>query len=567
MNSVCRHLVVGIDDDNNFSKGVEVMKMRFQGGHGGLVTGSCTLFDYPRGNCKFLVDCGMKQGVDQDQHNEKFDFNPKEINFILLTHAHIDHCGLIPKLYKDGFEGEVYCTSPTKELSLISLYDNAKLNNTYSNHDISLIKWNCIDSWEDFGLSRMLKNIHPELLIGFLSTGHILGSTGVAIQWRTTGNTVINKQIVMSGDLGPNFDKESFHNTLGKCQVPFAYPDYLCVESTYGSIRRDHRKLNFNTRINELSNHIRKSITDNSPLVIPAFSVQRVQDILFDIALIAKLGEFSKNISVFIGSKSATQACHVYSQMLCTRQKIKSSEYLWRSKTVSDVLNCDDDKSDQFLRELYAGQMRGKLNLFFSPQRFDYNNFNIIVDSSGMCDGGPIVQHLKNCLPRRSKIILTGYMSENSNGANLAMISKNEKPTAPEILGVQIDSIKAEIVDMSHYYSGHADQTGILQYIFSVAGTPKYAPKNTTVFLNHGTIYNLNQLKNMIETYAPAENERKVENVLIPGIESDWFDLDNGHWMSLNKNSYQYIIQLLAQSNAPLNPHQLNILADRGFIS
>lgn len=540
--------------------------MRFQGGHGGLVTGSCTLFDYPRGNCKFLVDCGMKQGADQDQHSDKFGFNPKEINFILLTHAHIDHCGLIPKLYKEGFEGKVYCTSPTKELSLISLYDTAKLTNIYSDADIASIKWSCVDSREDFGLSKMLKNINPELLIGFLSTGHILGSTGIAIQWRTHGNTVTNKQIVMSGDLGPNFEKDQFHNILGKCQVPFAYPDYLCVESTYGSTCRPHEKLSFNTRISELAKHISQSIEDNSPLIIPAFSVQRIQDILFDIAIIAKFSEFSQNINVSIGSKSATQACHVYSQMLCTGQKIKSNEYLWRSKIVSDVLNCDDDKSDQFLQELYAGQMRGKLNVFFSPQTFDYNNFNIIVDSSGMCEGGPIIQHLKNCLPRRSKIILTGYMSENSNGANLAMTSRNEKPIAREILGVQTDSIKAEIVDMSHYYSGHADQAGILQYIFSVAGTPKYAPKHATVFLNHGSIHNLNQLKNKIETYVPSEAERKVEKVLIPKTGSDWFDLDNGHWMSFNENSYREIIQLLAKCNAPLNHLQLNILAERGII-
>lgn len=539
--------------------------MRFQGGHGGSVTGSCTLFDYPRGNCKFLVDCGMNQGVDQNQHCEKFDFNPKEINFILLTHAHIDHCGLIPKLYKEGFEGKVYCTSPTKALSLISLYDTSKLTNIYSDADIASIKWSCVDSREDFGLSKMLKNINPELLIGFPSTGHILGSTGVTIQWRTNGNTVTNKQIVMSGDLGPNFQKEKFHNILGKCQVPFAYPDYLCVESTYGSICRDHEKLSFNTRISELSKHISQSIEDNSPLIIPAFSVQRIQDILFDIAIIAKFGEFSQNINVSIGSKSATQACHVFSQMLCTPQKIKSNEHLWRSKNVSDVLNCDDDKSDQFLRELYARQLRGKLNLFFSPQTFDYNNFNIIVDSSGMCEGGPITQHLKNCLPKRSKIILTGYMSENSNGAKLAMISRNEKPTAREILGVQIDSIKAEIVDMSHYYSGHADQAGILQYIFSVAGTPKYAPKHATVFLNHGSLHNLNQLKNKIETYVPAESERSIDKVIIPGRNSEWFDLDKNAFDPCENRLSQDIISLLSEYNMPLSNEQLDIIKQHSF--
>lgn len=567
MNIVRRHVMIGTDDDNNsYSKGVEVMKMRFQGGHGGEVTGSCTLFDYPRGNCKFLVDCGMKQGVDQDQHSEKFDFNPKEINFILLTHAHIDHCGLIPKLYKEGFKGKVYCTSPTKELTLISLHDTSKLTNIYSDADIASIQWSCVDSREDFGLSKMLKNINPELLIGFPSTGHILGSTGVTIQWRTNGNTVTNKQIVMSGDLGPNFQKEKFHNILGKCQVPFAYPDYLCVESTYGSICRDHEKLSFKTRISELSKHISQSIEDNSPLIIPAFSVQRIQDILFDIAIIAKFGEFSQNINVSIGSKSATQACHVFSQMLCTPQKIKSTEYLWRSKNVSDVLNCDDDKSDQFLRELYTGQLRGKLNLFFSPQTFDYNNFNIIVDSSGMCVGGPITQHLKNCLPRRSKIILTGYMSENSTGAKLAMFSRNEKPTEQEILGVETDSIKAEIVDMSHYYSGHADQAGILQYIYSVAGTPKYAPKHTTVFLNHGSIHNLNQLKNKIETHVPTEKERKVQKVYIPGTKSEWFDLDNCQWISSDEKAYREVINLLAKSNVPLNNNQLKILSQNGML-
>lgn len=541
------------------------MKMRFQGGHGGLVTGSCTLFDYPRGKCKFLVDCGMKQGVDQDPQNEKFDFNPKEIDFILLTHAHIDHCGLIPKLYKEGFEGIVYCTSPTKELSLISLHDTSKLTNIYSDADIRLIKWSCVDSREDFGLSKMLKNINPELLIGFLSTGHILGSTGVAIQWRTNGNTATNKQLVMSGDLGPNFEKEKFHNILGKCQVPFAYPDYLCVESTYGSISRDHEKLNFTTRISELAKHISQSIENNSPLIIPAFSVQRVQDILFDIALISKFNNFTRNINVSIGSKSAIQACHVYSKMLSSRQQIKQSEYLWKNKIISDVLNCDEDKSDKFLMELYSGEMRGKLNIIFSPPTFDYNNFNVILDSSGMCEGGPIIQHLRNILPKRGKVILTGYMSENSNGANLAMISKNEKPTAREILEVQTDSIKAEIVDMSHYYSGHADQAGILQYIFSVAGTPKYAPKHATVFLNHGSIHNLNQLKNKIETYVPADTERSIDKVIIPGKNSEWFDLDKNAFDPCENRLSQDIIRLLSEHNIPLSNDQIDIIKQHSF--
>lgn len=541
------------------------MKMRFQGGHGGLVTGSCTLFDYPRGKCKFLVDCGMKQGVDQGPQNEKFDFNPKEINFILLTHAHIDHCGLIPKLYKDGFEGEVYCTSPTKELSLISLYDNAKLNTIYSDNDIALIKWNCIDSWEDFGLSRMLKNIHPELLVGFLSTGHILGSTGVAIQWRTNGNTVINKQIVMSGDLGPNFDKELFHNTLGKCQTPFAYPDYLCVESTYGSISRDHKKLNSTKRISALSKHISQSIENNSPLIIPAFSVQRIQDILFDIALISKFNKFSRNINVSIGSRSAIQACHVYSKMLSSRQQVKQTEYLWKSKIISDVLNCNEYESDKFLRELYSGEMRGKLNIIFSPPTFDYNNFNVILDSSGMCEGGPIIQHLRNILPKRGKVILTGYMSENSNGSKLAMFSKNQKLTEQEILGIQTESIQAEIVDMSHYYSGHADQEGLLRYIFTVAGTPKSPPKNATVFLNHGSIYSMNQLKNKIETYVPADSERSIDKVIIPGRNSEWFDLDKNAFEPCENRLSQDIISLLSEYNMPLSNEQLDIIKQHSF--
>ena len=145
------------------------------------------------------------------------------------------------------------------------------------------------------------------------------------------------------------------------------------------------------------------------------------------------------------------------------------------------------------------------------------------------------------------------------------MISKNEKPSAREILGVQTDSIKAEIVDMSHYYSGHSDQAGILQYIFSVAGNPKYAPKHATVFLNHGSIHNLNQLKNKIETYVPADTERSIDKVIIPGKNSEWFDLDKNAFDPCENKLSQDIIRLLSEYNMPLSNEQLDIIKQHSF--
>ena len=166
------------------------MKVRFLGAING-VTGSCTHFKFPKTNTEFLVDCGQHQGErhsDAENHAD-FPFDPKNIKFIILTHAHIDHCGLIPKLCRDGFKGRVICMAATAKLTKIALFDAVKHVDFFTVDDVKSIKFDNIDDRDDFGLSRLIP-LDDDIFIGCFRTSHILGSVSVTISWKIEGGNL-----------------------------------------------------------------------------------------------------------------------------------------------------------------------------------------------------------------------------------------------------------------------------------------------------------------------------------------------------------------------------------------
>jgi metallo-beta-lactamase family protein len=260
------------------------MHIRFHGAVNGHVTGSCTEFYYKRTNTHFLVDCGMVQGEAHAQASNAraFPFKAIDIKFVLLTHAHLDHCGLLPKLYKDGFCGKVLCTRATADEAAAILLDSASLPECpYSRKDVAMVRFEAMDERPDFGLSRNIP-IDDDLFVAFTRSAHILGSVSICIKWIDPEGAY--RQIIMSGDIGPNTKENSYQSLLAGRQDPVGYPDYIVLESTYGDRGRDPQYADRDNRLKALDAVVRNSLAESSSLlIIPSFSLHRTQDILFDL--------------------------------------------------------------------------------------------------------------------------------------------------------------------------------------------------------------------------------------------------------------------------------------------
>lgn len=271
------------------------MKLRFLGASDGHVTGSCTHFYYDRKKTQFLVDCGFVQGEGNDRvdNSRPFEFSPSEIAFVLLTHAHIDHCGQIPRLYKEGFTGKVICMKATARLASLSLMDSVRhVNGLFSEEDVKQIRFEYIDERDGFGLSRMLP-IHNDLFASFSRSAHILGATSIMIGWLNDQEEKVC--MVMSGDLGNNTKANPYQPLLAGRQGIFGYPETIVVESTYGGRARETKYSDFEGRVAALRGIIQTEIFDNKALlIIPAFSLQRTQEVLLDLFQIFKNHYFTE---------------------------------------------------------------------------------------------------------------------------------------------------------------------------------------------------------------------------------------------------------------------------------
>lgn len=534
------------------------MKIRFLGAVDGHVTGSCTHFYFERTNVQFLVDCGLKQGEGPYglSNDTPFPFDASEISFVLLTHAHQDHCGLLPKLYRDGFTGDVICTSSTAALTLANLRDSQKhVGDLFSAEDIKKLKFNLLEDRPKFGLSRMMP-IHDHLFISVTRSAHILGSCSITISWNERDNE--RRSLVMSGDLGNNTKDNPYQSLLAGRQGIFGYPDYLVIESTYGSRVREERFSSFDQKMSDLFIATNNTAMNNGILVAPAFSMHRTQELLVDLFTLFNSEEkykFEKGLDIIIDSKLACAVTRIYQRELNRRQAHKPDETLYRNRRLAERFNVNsEDEVENILTTLFDTSRNSDNPIIIGKHTITYQvgfsinsigeklgkRGTILLTGGGMCEGGPVVEHLKFCLTNQNfqtNLLITGYMAPDSLGDQLvrtinssSAANNQDKYIELEDIKIPLTEIRTGIIDLRGYYSGHADQQGLLDFIFNVAGSgPSSSAKPISVFINHGQHAARKSLESAILSRELSDHQRQVKEVLLPDNDA-WFDLDAGTW-------------------------------------
>lgn len=422
------------------------------------VTGSCHLLELKNGK-RILIDCGMFQGQKEECNTHAFGFDPAGIDFLLVTHAHLDHTGRIPKLVKEGFANTIVATRPTFDLAEVILLDSAKIMR--EDYETSYKKalrrgkekevrpplYGEDDVKDALNLTRLMpKYDEPfELCKGVTVTyrdaGHILGSAFIEIVYEEEDE---KRTIVFSGDIGN--DTEIVEPNLAEC----SYADHLYVESTYGD--RDHQNILKSTE--EFKKVILDTLNDWGNVLIPSFAIERTQDLLFLLKEMHEKGELPE-CKIFVDSPMAIRATEVYNRY---------SDYL--SEKCREVKARDGSVFD-FELLTYTSDVKESKAINQIDSRA------IIIAGSGMCTGGRILHHFKHRLWRRKNaLIFVGYQARGTLGRRIVNGEKWIKIYHEDI------RIAAGIYTINGF-SAHADQSGILEWIEKIEGL-----KN--IFLIHG---------------------------------------------------------------------------------
>ncbi|HZH00364.1 MAG TPA: MBL fold metallo-hydrolase [Flavisolibacter sp.] len=435
------------------------MKIAFHGA-AKTVTGSKHLITLNDGT-NILMDCGMFQGLgrDTDKLNESFGFDPKSISFLLLSHAHIDHTGLIPKLVKEGFAGKIYCTPATKDLTEILLYDSAEIqtyeveynNKRRAKQDLPLYEplYTSEDVKETMQLFETLEyeewfQLQENVSIYYTNTGHLVGSAAITLKVKEDGK---DKIITFSGDVG------RYRSILLQPPAPFPQADYIILESTYGTTRHD---ISFNL-VKTLRQWVEHTCLEKKgKLIIPAFSVGRTQEILYGLNQLS-LEKRLPEIPYFIDSPLSLKATE-------TIKKYADSF----SERLQQVLKIDDDPFD-FPGLKYVESVED------SQRLVDYNEPCVILSASGTADAGRVRHHINSCIgDNKNSVLIVGYCGEQSLGGQLL-----KGVEEVEIFGDPC-AVKAEVGRMAGM-SAHGDCDELTQFL-----TCQEAKKVKQIFLVHG---------------------------------------------------------------------------------
>ncbi|KKQ23396.1 MAG: RNA-metabolising metallo-beta-lactamase [Candidatus Wolfebacteria bacterium GW2011_GWC1_37_10] len=403
------------------------MKLTFYGA-ARMVTGANYLLEGRK--TKILIDCGLCQGGSFcDKRNfEPFPYNPKEIDAVLITHSHIDHTGRLPLLYKAGFGGKIFSTRPTKEFSEHLLIDSEhilnKENNSqelYSLEDID----KTMELWD--GVRYREKFKIKEFEIEFFDAGHILGSSFIKV------SSEDGKSIVFSGDLG------NVATPIVKDTEIIPEADYAVIESTYGN--RIHEDLEI--RKDLLENIAEETIKARGVLLIPAFAMERTQELLYELNELAENGRIPK-APIFIDSPLAIKLTAVY------KKYSQNPDYY--DKESLDLMKGGDAIFDfPGLKFTLTTEQSKEINDVAAPK--------IIIAGSGMSQGGRILHHEVRYLPdKKSAILFIGYQANGSLGRQILNGAKKVK-----ILGQEVE-VNCKIKNISGY-SAHADQKKLVDWL------------------------------------------------------------------------------------------------------
>lgn len=445
-----------------------------------MVTGSCYLLEVE--NIKFLVDCGLFQGGREadDLNFREFDFNPAEIDYLILTHAHIDHSGRIPLLVKGGFRGKIITTIPTARLCNIMLPDSAyiqEMENEWVNRKRAragkppveplYTVQDAMNSLNYFSPVDYNEIITPASCISvrFRDAGHILGSAITEIWIRDNGDEF---KIVFSGDLGNK------NVPLMKSPTIIEDADYLVLESTYGN--RLHKNIKGKALL--LLDIIMDAVERGGNVVIPSFAIERTQEILFELNQLKESETVKiKDIPVYVDSPLAIRATKIFQENI---------KYL---NEETQLLFAEGDDPFNF----------PNLHFTATPEESREINTNttskIIISASGMCEAGRIKHHLKHNLWRpECSIVFVGYQAKETLGRRIIDGERNVK-----IFGEDIH-IQSNIYSLEGF-SGHADQSGLLDWVSQFKKKPK------KIFLTHGEDEALTELSRLIRERFHIEYE------------------------------------------------------------
>ncbi len=441
------------------------MKIRFLGATR-EVTGSCFLLEI--NELRVLVECGLHQGEANHEENRKpFDFDPREIDYVFITHAHLDHSGLLPKLVKEGFSGKIIMTPATRDLLELLLFDAAHIQETdsewatrkalrrgkppveplYTVEDVRRV----LPLIEPVPYDRVFHLGHG-IRFRFLDAGHILGSGTLEVWYRDSPE---EKKIIFSGDIGKK------GSPIIKDPETSKEADYIVMEATYGE--RLHKP--FDESVNELIEAIKTTFKRGGNVYIPSYAVGRTQDLLYILNNLVRQGRLYR-INVYLDSPLAEEATKVY---------LRHPE-------------CFDEEA---MKLFTAKSMGDSMVLHFVKRTEDSMALNriragiIVIAGSGMCEGGRIRHHLKHNLWRpECSVIFVGFQAKGTLGRRII-----EGEQTVNILGEEV-AVRASIYTINGF-SAHADRKGLLEWLENFADTPH-------LFLVHGEEESLNSFRDAV---------------------------------------------------------------------
>ncbi|PIQ20828.1 MAG: MBL fold metallo-hydrolase [Cytophagales bacterium CG18_big_fil_WC_8_21_14_2_50_42_9] len=425
------------------------------------VTGSKHLVTLENGK-RILLDCGMLQGKGEknDEYNRDFDFEPANINYLILSHAHIDHSGLIPRLVKLGYNGPIFCTPPTLELCQLLLRDSAGIQQNNDSANAPL--YNDEDVENALQLFRTIPfdepyQIDEDIELLFTDTGHVLGSAAINLKLQDDGKV---RTLCFSGDIG------RFANRILKVPQPFPQAEIILCESTYGNKIHDSLE-NTEERLEKIVWDV--CVEKRGKLLIPAFSIGRTQELIYSLNYLAEEGRLP-DIKVFVDSPLSVYATDILRS---------NPEYF--NDTMLEYIKTDPDPFGfPQLQYITEAEDSRQLNVREEPC--------VIISSSGMMEAGRIQHHLKNNLSDpNSAVLITGYCEPSTLGGKL--MNGAEKVT---ILGEEVE-VKAEMMVMKEY-SAHADYGDIAKFLHC-----QDKDQIQKIFLVHGEVKIMEQLKSDLE--------------------------------------------------------------------